>query len=531
MKKKIFITLLTAGSLLSSCQKQILDVDQLDVINLEQYYSNLTDPKAESLIASVYKTAYGVTNNNWYNMMHGYTDDCVGGGGFATALNSSNHTSSSFYTTLYYLNYECNLIIENMSEDSAVKKQVMGEAYFWRAWAYYQLIRGWGTPPLADHVLGSGELSPANGTATELWGYVEQSLEQEYNRLPEKTALGEQRSIGGRVTKGSALALWGKAQVYQSKWGEAAATLKQIIDGGKYDLSPDFTQLYHMAADFSDEYMWEWNSDDNASASTFTNEGDDRGIRMQWNNSYVVVPGGIQERGGTNGEMGKEFYQFLVDRGEKGKPRQMGTVWSYEDVLQRFVDLGLASSLAEAPSAFWKSTAMMPTNEGYFRSKMLIWQEEVFDGWTWLDDMRTKNNWPGMRYADVLLLYAEACVNGGGSTADGLIALNKVRTRAGLSMLGSYTMQDVKDERRAEFSYEGERYNDLIRWGDASTVLGSGNKQTLSFYGYKSGTTNYDVTAVDNPNSTGFTVGKNELFPFPYDELVLNTNLKQNPGW
>ena len=75
MKKKIFITLLTAGSLLSSCQKQILDVDQLDVINLEQYYSNLTDPKAESLIASVYKTAYGVTNNNCYNMMHGYTDE------------------------------------------------------------------------------------------------------------------------------------------------------------------------------------------------------------------------------------------------------------------------------------------------------------------------------------------------------------------------------------------------------------------------------------------------------------------------
>ena len=70
MKKKIFITLLTAGSLLSSCQKQILDVDQLDVINLEQYYSNLTNPKAESLITSVNKTAYGVTNHNWYNMMH-----------------------------------------------------------------------------------------------------------------------------------------------------------------------------------------------------------------------------------------------------------------------------------------------------------------------------------------------------------------------------------------------------------------------------------------------------------------------------
>lgn len=112
-----------------------------------------------------------------------------------------------------------------------------------------------------------------------------------------------------------------------------------------------------------------------------------------------------------------------------------------------------------------------------------------------------------------------------------MIALNEVRTRAGLTALGSYTMQDVKDERRAEFSYEGERYNDLIRWGDASTVLGTRNKQTLTFYGYKSGTAIYDVTAVDDPNSTGFTVGKNELFPFPYDELVLNKNLKQNPGW
>lgn len=51
----------------------------------------------------------------------------------------------------------------------------MGEAYFWRAWAYYHLIRGWGTPPLADHVLVSGELSPTNGTATELWEYVEKA--------------------------------------------------------------------------------------------------------------------------------------------------------------------------------------------------------------------------------------------------------------------------------------------------------------------------------------------------------------------
>ena len=100
MKKKIFITLLTAGSLLSSCQKQILDVDQLDVINLEQYYSNLTDPKAESLIASVYKTAYGVTNNNWYNMMHGYTDDCVGGGGFATPQLVQPYVKLLLYHTL-----------------------------------------------------------------------------------------------------------------------------------------------------------------------------------------------------------------------------------------------------------------------------------------------------------------------------------------------------------------------------------------------------------------------------------------------
>lgn len=531
MNKYLFAILLVTGFFVCSCQNQILDVDQLDVIDMEKYYKNPDAAQAEALIASVYKSAYKVIDNNWYSVMHGYTDDAVGGGGFATALTSSNHPANTYYKALYYLNYECNLIIENVNEDTDTKRQVVGEAYFWRAWAYFQLIRGWGTPPLVDHVLGAGELTPENGTAKELWGYVESSLQNAYNRLPEKAALGGQKAIGGRVTKGSAQALLGKAQVYQKKWSEAANTLKVIINSGKYALHPDYTQLYHMTADFSDEYMWEWNSDDNASTSTFTNEGDDRGIRMQWNNSYVVTPGGIQERGGTNGEMGKDLYQFFVDRGEKGKPRQVGTVWSYEDILQRFVDLGLVSSVEKAPSAFWKATAMMPTNEGYFRSKMIIWHDELFDGWTWLDDMRTKNNWAGMRYADVLLLYAEACVNGGGSTSEGLKALNEVRKRAGLTQLSSYTMQDVKDERRAEFCYEGERFFDLIRWGEAASVLGSDHKQTLTFHGYKTGTKTYDVTANDNPNSTGFTAGKDELFPFPYDELVLDPNLKQNPGW
>lgn len=532
MKKYIAIfTIAVTGLMLNSCNQDLLDIEQQGALSMDTYYANATDDQAQGLIAHVYAYIYGVTGNDWLILLNGLSDDGTNTGGVYSNLNitSSNHPGNSLFTSLYRVNYLCNLIIERLPENSDLKKQIVGEAYFWRAWANLYLIRFWGNPPLVDHVLGSTELTPGNGTAEELWNYVSTSLQEAMTRLPEKAGLGGQAAIGGRVTKHSAMALLGKAQVIKGDYAGAITTLGTVINSGKYKLIDDYRQLYHRAADFCDEYMWEWNIND-ANVSNYTSEGDQRLLQLTWRAENVVVPGGFTSGGWGGADLNKNFYDFMVARGEKGKPRYLGTIWDYEDILQRFVDLGLATDTENAKSKFWGGEPAMQSCQGYFRCKMLTWADEVFP-FTAGQNAKAMNNWPGMRYAEVLLLFAEACKQSASSETQGLAALNQVRVRAGLATLGSYTIQDLKDEKRAELAYEGERFLDLVRWGDASAKLANRGFTSYTFYGYKAGTTTYDVLAVPIQGAQGFQSGRDEHFPYPYSERLLNPNLVQNPGW
>lgn len=527
MKKLIiFITVLISGIAFNSCNQDLLDLKQQGALNPDVYYPNATDDQALQLIATIYNSQY--TGLNWGGTFNGMSDD---GNTFDNLnITSQNHPGNGNFTTLYRINYLCNMIIENLPDNSAVKSQVIGEAYFWRAYAYMYLIRLWGTPPLVDHVLAQSELKPDNGNPAELWSYVESSLNEAISRLPEKAGLGQQAAIGGRVTKHSAYALLGKAQLLQGQYATAITTLDEVIGSGKYELLADYRDLYHLPADFCDEYLWEYNLDD-ADQANYLNEGDNRAVTLTWRTENVTVPGGLTVQGYGGADFKKELYDFYVDRGEEGLPRQMGTIWSYENILDRFVDLGLTADTAEAKDAFWGGEPVMANCNGYFRCKMLPFEGEWFDYAT-VQQIRSKINWPGMRYAEVLLLYAEACIQSGTHVAEGLDAINLVRARAGLTTpLGSYTLQDVKDEKRAELAYESERYFDLVRWGDAPSVLANRGANSYQFRGYLPGTQTYDVTTIPVVGATGFQAGRDELFPFPYSELLLNPNLVQNPNW
>lgn len=530
MKKIIksikIITVLICGILINACDQDLLDLEQQGALNPDVYYANATDDQALQLIASIYSSAY--TSLFWNGTFNGLCDD---GNTFDNLnVNSQNHPGNGIFTNLYRINYLCNMIIENMPENSAVKEQVIGEAYFWRAYVNLYLIRLWGAPPLVDHVLAESELTPSNGDPAALWNYIETSLTEAISRLPEKAGLGQQSAIGGRVTMHSAYALLGKAQLIQGDYADAITTLDEVIGSGKYELLADYRELYHLPGDFCDEYMWEFNMDD-ANQANFANEGDNRAITLTWRTENVTVPGGLTVQGYGGASFKQGLYDFYVARGEQGLPRQMGTIWSYEDILFRFVDLGLAVDTAEAKGLFWGGEPVMDDCNGYFRCKMLPWEGEWFD-YDIVQNIHSKINWPGMRYAEVLLLYAEACIQNGTNLAEGLDAINEVRDRAGLTTpLGSYTLQDVKDEKRAELAYESERYFDLVRWGDAPTILANRGEYSYQFRGYIHGTQTYDVTIIPNVGWEGFQAGRDELFPFPYDELLLNTNLEQNPNW
>ena len=169
-------------------------------------------------------------------------------------------------------------------------------------------------------------------------------------------------------------------------------------------------------------------------------------------------------------------------------------------------------------------------NAGYFTFRGLGWLSEAYEGtsppfWKWY-----KANTPMLRYAEVLLLYAEAkLLYDNDADKSGLAALNKVRERAQLAPVAALTYPIIKDERRAELFCEQERYFDLVRWGDAPTALANKGKTYYKFHGYKPGTTEWDVETVAG-SGKGWQ-DKYSLLPFPYEQTSANPNLEQNPGW
>ncbi|MDL2278348.1 RagB/SusD family nutrient uptake outer membrane protein, partial [Parabacteroides sp. OttesenSCG-928-G07] len=299
------------------------------------------------------------------------------------------------------------------------------------------------------------------------------------------------------------------------KTAEAATTFKSIINSGLYDLVPNIEDIYRPAADFSAEYMWEFNAAEGA--TNYSDQGDMRTAYMGWRADNVDSDGaGLVAATWGFGAVTANFAQFLLNHDGGKSARWKTFVADYEDIL----DMG--STGVWAPP--------VQNNEGYFRLARVPRKVDLYTTViAWAAAARTRANEPWIRYSEVLLLHAEAQLASGDGDGSGLAALNKVRTRSGLSALGSYTLQDVKDEKRAEMFFEGERYFDLVRWGDAPTALANKGKTWYSFYGYNEGTTNWNVTSMSGPG-TGWQ-DKYKLLPFPADELTANPALQQNPGW
>ena len=159
------------------------------------------------------------------------------------------------------------------------------------------------------------------------------------------------------------------------------------------------------------------------------------------------------------------------------------------------------------------------------------------------------NNGIIMRYAEVLFLYAEACLQSG-DNAEGAKYVNMIRERAGLTPLATVTMDDLKKEKSYELWLEGSRWLDLLRWGDTKRVEQAGQAVPKLFdkifrapkagesvvweNGTEANSRFYTVAtheAIDAKYTVGFKAGKHEFFPYPTSVVSKNPNIVQNPGW
>lgn len=188
-------------------------------------------------------------------------------------------------------------------------------------------------------------------------------------------------------------------------------------------------------------------------------------------------------------------------------------------------------------------------NYGYYFMKLLPWYSDLIPNSTTV----TQENRNIMRYAEVLLLYAEACAMSNDSDGSGLKALNEVAERAGAPTYDKLTMDNVKQEKWFELAWEGTRFWDLVRWGDAPKALAfKAHDETPYLHDdfYVHDSKGKKTSGIPHKahiywhddgwaaKGGGWVTGKHELLPFPYDVVQLNPwneetkeGLKQNPGW
>jgi len=578
MKKNIIILVAAlAAMLLASCNESRLDIPQKGVYAEEDFYK--TDSDCEQAICAVYtdiRTLFmyyhfcvtELPGDDCYKGASGYKmDDC-----HTLMLSVYDDTHGYIrreFQKFYSFVYRCNLVIENFAGDKAdtkVKKQCVAEALTLRSWSYIYLIQGWGNPPIVDHVLRTTEdFQQPNASKEDLWKFAIESLDEAINSgaLESKDNAYDQTKV--RVTKEFAMALKGKAQVLSGDYAGAKTTLKAVMDSKKYELIPseDLADLFFSSeGDHNCESMFETNvnmTDENykkvASSDNWYSYCAPRIDKLPIvKDSYLY-----QYKDGW--QYFQPTYQFLkamIDREGIYSYRFKAWFWTYEAMQE--IGLGslndkrskstqkiLDDNPADKPSINYTSdTKNDHCGEicGIWHRKLTMGPNEIFNGSANNDGVNRRY----FRYAEVLLLYAEACAQLGETSGDGLDALNQITKRAGAPAYTTLNMENVKQEKRFEMWGEGTRFYDLVRWGDAPTVLADHYNTVPVFYGYKKGKsaadinekgTNifdvYEIRWFDIATFTGtkyaFRTGKDELYPYPGTEIANNKLLKQNPGW
>lgn len=543
-KQHLIYTLLLAllVGMTTSC------VDRLDIPkhgnlgSMYDYYQ--TDDETESAVAAMYLSWRGVYYNWWF-VKNALSDDVWAAGGQRGdntdleklneyTFDTSNGSIQGLYSGLYSLIYRANLIIERVPGTSDIMKRAIAEAKVARAWAHTELVSLWGTAPAIDHVLADTEYHQSNGTPEATWALVEQDLQEaiQSGALATKTGLNDQ-ATGIRLTLEAAKSFLGKAYLFQGKYDEAAAVLDEVIGSQKYDLYNDYDALFHAQANNCYESIFELQLRNDQEQAW--NQMSMFNIMIGWRTDKLTISGNalLTIAQGTYGFMNprKSLYDaFVEEEGENGY-RLNNTIRTYAQMQADGVSIANGRTLVG--------------NEGYFPWKTRVLKSDCVIDQSFFQVLQY-NDYRIMRYAEVLLMAAEAHLQGAqGDKTKATDYINKIRQRAQLPALeGQATMDDLKTEKRLELCYEGCRFQDLVRWGEAETYLGEQGKEVpeLGYFAQTDSEGNVVNDPEGNPIYTleqrwpytndiyGFQ-SKHKLLPIPLRETEVNSNMHQNEGW
>ena len=441
---------------------------------------------------------------------------------------------------------QCNLVLEKvkdieMSDES--RKKIEGQAYFFRAFVYFNLIRSFGDVPYIDKPLNLTDVEDITRTPREeVYAKVMADFDKAIEYLPEEWDAANTP----RVTKGAALAMKARAALYYNNWQVAADASKAVMDLGKYELyDAGNTGKYQ-------ELFWEKSDgcDENILYVQF-NYPDKTHYLIGWECFPTLGWGGMNPT------------QSLVDAFEDkdGAPISKSTIYNEKDPFKNRDPRLEVNVLHDGEEMYGVTIKVKPlkssgktgieqhgdaTATGYYQQK---WLDPSIDpqseGWNMGKD------WVVIRYAEVLLTYAEAMNELHPLSAESFDAVNQVRRRVGMPDLQNTdpckptycATQDelrkrIQNEWRVEFALEGgKRMWDIRRWGIAKEVLnapflGLKMKPVEGVVDGKPAIVDYILYEGENIKLAGSHYeDHNYLLPVPQTEIDLNPKLTQNPGY
>ncbi|MBO6062849.1 MAG: RagB/SusD family nutrient uptake outer membrane protein [Bacteroidales bacterium] len=591
MKKIVYSVLAFAALMLGvSCEKN-LDIPQKGVTAIETFYQ--TDEDAISALNAAYaRFATRITGQDGSSIYTDYKaalnncgdDMYAAGSNFGDndfmaqldefRLDSGNQVVDHFYKNLFQVNYACNLVIDNFKDGlpeggpTPTTKRCVAEARVMRAYIYFLLTALWNTPPMIDHVLAEGlpynsDKDPENPMShDDLFRWVAAECEAAIPDLDERKS-PQDKDGAVKVTKGFAWAVQGKALLFVKDYAGAKTALKKVIDSGKYALVPgdQWANLFHVEGDCNEEKVFEMNIEYNSALGAWGGQIQ-RSTWMEaniwnWRSDHFVAGASPQGKytGGVDGWGGLGVPQWFGDEffaNDGHSPRFDGTFKRIDDAVYNMeYNSPEIAAMSPAERAASDKVGIADVEQGLYGQSFWLPFKQLLratDAGSYGSNVRL-NNGIIMRYAEVLLLYAEACLQSG-DNAQGAWAVNEIRKRVGLSTLANVDMNVLKKEKSYELWLEGSRWLDLLRWGDTARVKQAGqdvpklfdakfrapkstdqgikwldNDNTQRFY------TVSTHEAIDAKYTVGFKEGKHEFFPFPISVMDKNPNMVQNPGW
>lgn len=355
--------------------------------------------------------------------------------------------------------------------DEGRKAQLIGEAKFARAFFYFDLVRAFGDVPMPTSVENTQAESTRRTPAAEVYSLIISDLQDAVGVLPEQYGA----NMSGRATEWSARALLAKVYLYQEAWDEVLTQTSAIISSGRFSLLEDFYDVFRIENENSVESLFEIQA--------------------------AGVPG-IQDLGsqhsqiqGVRGENGFGWGFNLPSDDLIAAFDAAGDTERKEATILMRGDVTPDGDLIEGVPPGQLEGVVQPRYNGKSYVPRRNQVSGIYQG--------AEQNIRVLRYAEVLLMDAEARVNTG-DVGGAATSLNQVRERAELDPIQAPTVQDVWNERRLELAMEGDRFFDLVRTGQASTVLGP----------------------------LGFVAGKHEVFPIPQNMIdITEGEIEQNENY